>query len=205
MIRSELLQALAKEIVKYLVIAGLLMYLVPVYIAGLAYVLLGEAPQLFLSNGDGTLHFAPGMESLVGFHHAAASGDIDNNGSVDILVVQQGQAFLLVNDGAGHFSKDAARMPADVLWKIEPGRWWLRAANDLAQARPPLTDRLEWAVYGLLSTQSFGSGNAWASRCRCVGVLIQPRHVRDPTIIGGGSGRLVKSPCTPQGSREHIW
>jgi drug/metabolite transporter (DMT)-like permease len=26
---------------------GLLMYLVPVYIAGLAYVLLGEAPQMF--------------------------------------------------------------------------------------------------------------------------------------------------------------
>ena len=38
------------------------------------------------------------------------------------------------------------------LLEIEPGRWWLRAERDLAQARPPLSDRLEWAVFGLLST-----------------------------------------------------
>ena len=38
------------------------------------------------------------------------------------------------------------------LLELEPGRWWLRAERDLAQARPPLSDRLEWAVFGLLST-----------------------------------------------------
>jgi hypothetical protein len=37
------------------------------------------------------------------------------------------------------------------LAEVEPGRWWLRSDRDLAQARPPLSDRLEWAVYGLLS------------------------------------------------------
>jgi hypothetical protein len=40
------------------------------------------------------------------------------------------------------------------LTEVEPGRWWLRSEADLAQARPPLSDRLEWAVYGLLSTSS---------------------------------------------------
>ena len=40
------------------------------------------------------------------------------------------------------------------LAEVEPGRWWLRGEKDLAQARPPLSDRLEWAVYGLLSTSS---------------------------------------------------
>ena len=40
------------------------------------------------------------------------------------------------------------------LAEVEPGRWWLRNAADLGQARPPLSDRLEWAVYGLLSTSS---------------------------------------------------
>ncbi|MEP7360651.1 MAG: hypothetical protein ABI744_03640 [Chloroflexota bacterium] len=40
------------------------------------------------------------------------------------------------------------------LAEIEHGRWWLRSEKDLAQARPPLSDRLEWAVYGLLSTSS---------------------------------------------------
>ena len=38
------------------------------------------------------------------------------------------------------------------LIEIDRGRWWLRGDKDLAQARPPLSDRLEWAVYGLLST-----------------------------------------------------
>jgi hypothetical protein len=40
------------------------------------------------------------------------------------------------------------------LQEVEHGRWWLRSEKDLAQARPPLSDRLEWAVYGLLSTSS---------------------------------------------------
>lgn len=77
----------------------------------------GEYPQLFLSNGDGTLRYDASLQAHVGFHHAAASGDIDGNGSIDIMVVQQGQPFFLVNDGAGHFTKDSARMPADVLYK----------------------------------------------------------------------------------------
>ena len=38
------------------------------------------------------------------------------------------------------------------LVEVEPGRWWLRNEKDLAQARPPLSDRLEWAAFGLLST-----------------------------------------------------
>jgi hypothetical protein len=38
------------------------------------------------------------------------------------------------------------------LVEIDKGRWWLRSDKDLAQARPPLSDRLEWAAYGLVST-----------------------------------------------------
>ena len=38
------------------------------------------------------------------------------------------------------------------LVEVEPGRWWLRSERDIAQARPPLSDRLEWAAFGLLST-----------------------------------------------------
>jgi hypothetical protein len=40
------------------------------------------------------------------------------------------------------------------LVQVDPGRWWLRSDKDLAQTRPPLSDRLEWAVFGLLSTAS---------------------------------------------------
>jgi len=38
------------------------------------------------------------------------------------------------------------------LIEVDRGRWWLRSEKDLALARPPLSDRLEWAAYGLLST-----------------------------------------------------
>ena len=38
------------------------------------------------------------------------------------------------------------------LVELEPGRWWLRDEEDIAQARPALSDRLEWAIFGLLST-----------------------------------------------------
>jgi hypothetical protein len=38
------------------------------------------------------------------------------------------------------------------LVELEPGRWWLRNGQDIAAARQPLSDRLEWAVFGLLST-----------------------------------------------------
>ena len=38
------------------------------------------------------------------------------------------------------------------LVELEEGRWWLRDPRDLQQARPPLADRIEWAIFGLLST-----------------------------------------------------
>ena len=38
------------------------------------------------------------------------------------------------------------------LEEIEPGRWWLRDRADLAAAGVPLSDRVEWAVFSLLST-----------------------------------------------------
>ena len=38
------------------------------------------------------------------------------------------------------------------LVELEAGRWWLRDPADLAQARTPLSDRLEWSAFGLLSS-----------------------------------------------------
>lgn len=36
--------------------------------------------------------------------------------------------------------------------EIEPGQWWLAAAHDLGEAALPLADRVEWAVFSLLTT-----------------------------------------------------
>lgn len=38
------------------------------------------------------------------------------------------------------------------LVELEAGRWWLRDDRDVAEARPPLSDRIEWAVFSLLTT-----------------------------------------------------
>ena len=38
------------------------------------------------------------------------------------------------------------------LVEIEPGRWWLGDRADIEGAAAPLADRVEWAVYSLLST-----------------------------------------------------
>jgi hypothetical protein len=47
---------------------------------------------------------------------------------------------------------ELARPTQRRLVEIEPGRWWLADADDLAAAATPLADRVEWAVYSLLST-----------------------------------------------------
>jgi hypothetical protein len=47
---------------------------------------------------------------------------------------------------------ELARPTQRRLVEIEPGRWWLADDDDLATAATPLTDRVEWAVYSLLST-----------------------------------------------------
>jgi hypothetical protein len=45
------------------------------------------------------------------------------------------------------------------LGEVEPGRWWLRRPDEILAARQPLADRVEWAVFSLLST-SDGIGEA---------------------------------------------
>jgi hypothetical protein len=50
------------------------------------------------------------------------------------------------------------------LVELEPGRWWLRDEADLEKTRPPLSDRLEWAIFGLLSTSSGISEDAFFER-----------------------------------------
>jgi hypothetical protein len=50
------------------------------------------------------------------------------------------------------------------LVEVEPGRWWLRDPRDMAGARTPLSDRVEWAVYSLLSTSGGIAAEAFTDR-----------------------------------------
>ncbi|MGI8929155.1 MAG: hypothetical protein ACR2H0_06800 [Candidatus Limnocylindrales bacterium] len=66
------------------------------------------------------------------------------------------------------------------LLELEPGRWWLRAERDLAQARPPLSDRLEWAVFGLLSTSQGIDGGLFFER---VATMFSGHDTPDPEMV----------------------
>lgn len=50
------------------------------------------------------------------------------------------------------------------LAELEPGRWWLRDPADSGAAGAPLSDRLEWAVFSLLSTSGGLSEAAFLDR-----------------------------------------
>ncbi|MCX7042172.1 MAG: FG-GAP-like repeat-containing protein [Gammaproteobacteria bacterium] len=75
----------------------------------------GEFPQLFLSNGNGTLRYTPDLEPYPAFNHGGASGDIDGNGTVDVLVVNPRQPYFLINDGQGHLTRNFNRLPSEVV------------------------------------------------------------------------------------------
>jgi len=65
---------------------------------------------------------------------------------------------------AGLIRAELSRSDHRRLREIEPGRWWLASREDLAAAAPPLADRVEWAVFSLLSTAGRLSEDAFFER-----------------------------------------
>jgi hypothetical protein len=66
------------------------------------------------------------------------------------------------------------------LIELDRGRWWLRGERDLAQARPPLSDRLEWAAYGLLSTSRGIDEETYFER---VAAMFRGHDTPDPELV----------------------
>jgi hypothetical protein len=64
----------------------------------------------------------------------------------------------------GLVREELARPDQRRLREIEPGRWWLADRADQAAAAAPLADRVEWAVYSLLSTGGPLSEDAFFER-----------------------------------------
>ena len=76
----------------------------------------GAASALYLSDGKGKLRYSPQLQAHWGFNHGGASGDIDGNGSQDILLLEYNKGpYFLVNDGLGHFSRDTLRLPSEMM------------------------------------------------------------------------------------------
>jgi hypothetical protein len=64
--------------------------------------------------------------------------------------------------------------------EIEPGRWWLAEAADREAAAAPLADRVEWAVYSLLSTAGPLSEAAFYDR---IATLFTGHDLPDETLV----------------------
>jgi hypothetical protein len=64
----------------------------------------------------------------------------------------------------GLIAEELTRPDQRRLTEIEPGRWWLANKADRDAAAAPLADRVEWAVYSLLSTAGPLSETAFFER-----------------------------------------
>lgn len=72
----------------------------------------GEAPLLILSSPTGYVK-APGLDTLVGFHHGGASADIDGDGDLDVFI-SDWKSYFLINDGQGQFTVDKGRLASNL-------------------------------------------------------------------------------------------
>src|SRR3990172_2557540 len=66
------------------------------------------------------------------------------------------------------------------LVELEPGRWWLRDQGEIAVAAQPLSDRVEWAVFSLLSTSGGLSEGAFFDR---IGTMFRGHDTPDEALV----------------------
>lgn len=75
---------------------------------------------------------------------------------------------------------ELARPTQHRLVEIEPGRWWLAERTDRDGAAPPLADRVEWAVFSLLSTGGHLSESAFYER---IATMFTGHDLPDETLV----------------------
>ncbi len=63
----------------------------------------GEYPILLINEG-GSDFKEERFENLIGFFHTTSSGDYDNDGDQDIILISQGVTYILKNDGNATFN-----------------------------------------------------------------------------------------------------
>jgi hypothetical protein len=66
------------------------------------------------------------------------------------------------------------------LTEVAPGRWWLADAHDRETAAAPLADRVEWAVFSLLSTAGPMSESSFLQR---IAGLFTGHDLPDETLV----------------------
>ena len=83
----------------------------------------GERNKVVLSQPDGTYVISDASADS-GFNHAASAADLNGDGKLDVVVVNNfdaDRAYTLINDGSGHFTREASsRLPS----AIKPGNYF---------------------------------------------------------------------------------
>jgi hypothetical protein len=105
---------------------------------------------------------------------------------------------------------ELSRQDQHRLVEIEPGRWWLGDRGDRDAAAVPLADRVEWAVYSLLSTAGPIAEAAFFKR---VATLFSGHDLPDETLVraclasyrspGSTSARLTTAEDLRSRTDEH--
>jgi hypothetical protein len=80
----------------------------------------------------------------------------------------------------GLIREELSRPDQRRLAEIEPGRWWLAESSDQDAAAAPLADRVEWAVFSLLSTAGPLSEAAFYDR---IATLFTGHDLPDETLV----------------------
>jgi hypothetical protein len=81
------------------------------------------------------------------------------------------------------------------LQEIEPGRWWLTDPADVAAAALPLADRVEWAVFSLLSTAGRLSESAFNER---IAALFTGHDLPDEALVAACLDSYRSLASTPE-------
>jgi len=120
------------------------------------------------AGGDGA--DADGAESVAG---ADADGADGAESVVESSSDPVDRLLALIRDELGKPTQHR-------LTEIEPGRWWLAERTDRDGAAPPLADRVEWAVFSLLSTGGHLSESAFFER---IATMFTGHDLPDETLV----------------------
>jgi hypothetical protein len=86
------------------------------------------------------------------------------------------------------------------LAELEPGLWWLRDERDIAASALPLADRVEWAVFSLLSTSGGLSEAAFVDR---MATMFRGHDTPDEALVRACLDSYRSRASTPDLLRTH--
>ncbi len=151
-----------------------------------------------LAAGSGPLDAADEPTTIpdIPFATTDPAATVDGSPVAGPASIEEGRAGPPVATRRAGLDRDAAADPVDRLMalirdelarptqhrvvEIEPGRWWLGEPADRDAAAPALADRVEWAVFSLLSTAGPMSEAAFYER---IATMFTGHDLPDETLV----------------------